>query len=73
MPLENGNNTRLVPDNMQLKYLEAYTYACLTGYITDKEMTTVCLPDGTLSLASPPRCERKLALEFYSSISIKNS
>ena len=52
-----GNNTVMMPFGLVLAYLDTYTYTCLEGYSTDDELCTVCLPDGTLSLAEPPICE----------------
>ena len=33
-----------------------YNYSCLTGYETSDSLTTQCLSDGSLSLATPPTC-----------------
>ena len=56
-----GVNTEVVPPTLNggLSYLEIYTYSCLAGYETTDELSTVCKPDGTLSLATPPTCHGK--------------
>ena len=48
-------NTVDVPDNLNMTYLDTYTYSCFEGYITTDELCTVCKPDGTLSVP-PPNC-----------------
>ena len=50
-----GTNTVDVPDNLNMTYLDTYTYSCSEGFITTDELCTVCQPDGTLS-SSPPSC-----------------
>ena len=39
-----------------LSYLESYTYSCIEGYTTTDPLTTLCQPDGSLSLTNPPNC-----------------
>ena len=39
-----------------LSYLESYTYSCMEGYNTTDPLTTICQPDGSLSLTTPPVC-----------------
>ena len=53
-----GENTVDLPNDVTdgLSYLESYTYSCREGYTTTDELCTVCQPDGSLSLATPPRC-----------------
>ena len=53
-----GNNTVDIPADVAdgLLYQEIYTYSCKDGYNTSDELSTVCQPDGTLSLSSPPAC-----------------
>ena len=48
-------NTVDVPDNLNMTYLDTYTYSCLEGYTTTDDICTVCKSDGTLSV-SPPNC-----------------
>ena len=50
-----GINTVDVPDDLDLKYLNTYTYSCLEGYTTTDELCTVCKSNGTLSVP-PPNC-----------------
>ena len=50
-----GMNTVDVPDNLNMTYLDTYTYSCLEGYITTDDICTVCKSDGTLSV-EPPAC-----------------
>ena len=61
--LRNGTNTIPVPANLEqsLKYLSSYTYSCKEGYTTTDPLTTICQPDGSLSLTTPPSCNG----EFY--------
>ena len=42
-----------------LSYLESYTYSCKEGYATTDPLTTLCQPDGSLSLTRPPECSGK--------------
>ena len=37
-------------------YLQTYTCSCTAGYSTTDELTTVCQPDGSFSLQTPPNC-----------------
>ena len=39
-----------------LSYLESYTYSCIEGYATTDPVTTLCQPDGSLSVTNPPNC-----------------
>lgn len=55
----NGYNTVPVPGDLTLYYLDVYTYACEEGYMTEDELCTVCLPDGSLSIPYPPNCTGK--------------
>ncbi|XP_067947632.1 sushi, von Willebrand factor type A, EGF and pentraxin domain-containing protein 1-like [Watersipora subatra] len=53
---ENGTGTIAVP-SVSLTFEQSYTYRCKNGYITDDALCTVCLSDGTLSLAGyEPNC-----------------
>ena len=59
---EGVNTVALTVDEIDgLSYLESYTYSCLEGYTTTDVLCTICQPDGTLSLATPPICNG----EFY--------
>ena len=53
-----GTNTVARPPDVAdgLDYLESYTYQCMEGYSTTDELCTVCQPDGSLSLTTPPNC-----------------
>ena len=54
-----GGNTELIPSEIAqsgLAYLETYTYTCLSGYETEDELCTVCMPNGMLSLEYSPNC-----------------
>ena len=50
-----GINTVEVPANLNMTYLDTYTYSCLDGYTTTDELCTVCKSNGTLSVP-PPNC-----------------
>ena len=50
-----GINTVEVPADLNMTYLDTYTYSCLDGYTTTDELFTVCKPDESLS-APPPNC-----------------
>ena len=56
---KNGAFTEDVPADLNLAYLETYTYSCLEGYVTDNELVVVCQPDGKLS-APAPNCSGEL-------------
>ena len=60
-PPENGTNTEPIPEELQggILYPGSYTYSCKEGYMTPDELCTVCLLNGSLSLATPPVCTRK--------------
>ena len=57
-PPSPGENTVDLPDDVSdgLSYLEPYTYTCKKGSATTDELFTLCQPDGSLSLATPPNC-----------------
>ena len=50
-----GTNTVEVPADLNMKYLDTYTYSCLEGFTTTDDICTVCKSNGTLS-AGPPTC-----------------
>ena len=50
---ENGAFTEDVPADLNLTYLDTYTYSCMEGYVTDDELVVVCQSDGELSTCSP--------------------
>ena len=56
-PSSGVNTVDLSSDALDgLSYLESYTYSCIEGYTTTDELTTVCQPDGSLSVSTPPQC-----------------
>ena len=57
---ENGEFTEDVPADLNLAYLDTYTYSCIEGYTTDDELVVVCQSDCELS-APPPNCSGQLA------------
>ena len=54
----NGTNTQTVPQ-VSLSYQDTYNYSCLTGHVTNDNITTECLANGSLSVDSPPNCTSK--------------
>ena len=62
--LSEGVNTEALTANEidGLSYLESYTYSCKEGYNTTDPLTTLCQPDGSLSLSTAPECTGKLML-----------
>ena len=54
---EGVNTVNLTANEIDgLSYLESYTYTCIEGYTTTDLLTTLCQPDGSLSVTNPPTC-----------------
>ena len=54
---EGVNTVNLTANEIDgLSYLESYTYSCIEGYTTTDPLTTLCQPDGSLSVTNPPTC-----------------
>ena len=56
-------NTQPVPQ-IQLLYQDTYNYSCSMGYVTNNDITTECLANGSLSIDNLANCESKLKLTF---------
>ena len=61
---EGVNTVNLTANEIDgLSYLESYTYSCMEGYATTDPLTTLCQPDGSLSVTNPPNCTGRLKMK----------
>ena len=61
---EGVNTVNLTANEIDgLSYLESYTYSCIEGYTTTDPLTTLCQPDGSLSVTNPPNCTGRFIIK----------
>ena len=57
-----GPNTQPVERDRRISAMMEYVYHCLPGYNTTDPRTAQCMPNGEISLSSPPNCTGKCIL-----------
>ena len=53
---EEGTNTEPIPADAVMEYMDVYIYDCLPGYSSADRMSSICTPDGVLSMVNTPVC-----------------